>query len=109
MSESLILQSNTKEGKYKEILPQIKSLLSGETNRIANLSNLSAVLKSTFNFFWVGFYLVDKETKNELVLGPFQGDIACTRIKLGKGVCGKVLEQVLFFLMSTLRTTEYNM
>ena len=93
MSESLILQSNTKEGKYKEILPQIKSLLSGETNRIANLSNLSAVLKSTFNFFWVGFYLVDKETKNELVLGPFQGDIACTRIKLGKGVCGKAWKQ----------------
>ena len=93
MSESLILQSTSKEGKYKEVLPQIKSLLSGETNRIANLSNLSAVLKSTFNFFWVGFYLVDEETKNELVLGPFQGDIACTRIKLGKGVCGQAWEK----------------
>ena len=93
MAESLILQGTSKEDKYAEIIPQIKALLSGERNRIANLANVSAVLKSTFNFFWVGFYLVDEETKNELVLGPFQGDIACTRIKLGKGVCGKAWEQ----------------
>ena len=86
MAESLILQGTSKEDKYAEIIPQIKALLSGERNRIANLANVSAVLKSTFNFFWVGFYLVEKE---ELVLGPFQGSIACTRIKLGKGVCGK--------------------
>ena len=93
MADSLILQGTSKEDKYAEIIPQIKALLSGERNRIANLANVSAVLKSTFNFFWVGFYLVDEETKNELVLGPFQGDIACTRIKLGKGVCGKAWEQ----------------
>ncbi len=90
MAESLILQATSKEDKYAEIIPQIKALLSGERNRIANLANVSAVLKSTFNFFWVGFYLVEKE---ELVLGPFQGSIACTRIKLGKGVCGKAWEQ----------------
>jgi L-methionine (R)-S-oxide reductase len=90
MAESLILQGTSKEDKYAEIIPQIKALLSGERNRIANLANVSAVLKSTFNFFWVGFYLVEKE---ELVLGPFQGSIACTRIKLGKGVCGKAWEQ----------------
>lgn len=90
MADSLILQGTSKEDKYAEIIPQIKALLSGERNRIANLANVSAVLKSTFNFFWVGFYLVEKE---ELVLGPFQGSIACTRIKLGKGVCGKAWEQ----------------
>lgn len=90
MADSLILQGTSKEDKYAEIIPQIKALLSGERNRTANLANVSAVLKSTFNFFWVGFYLVEKE---ELVLGPFQGSIACTRIKLGKGVCGKAWEQ----------------
>lgn len=86
MAEELIInQSFDKESKYKDILPQIKSLIEGEENLIANLANISAALKQTFNFFWVGFYLVKN---NELVLGPFQGNIACTRIAFGKGVCG---------------------
>ncbi len=70
---------------YKEITPQIKSLVEDETDLIANLANISAVLKEAFGFFWVGFYLT-KET--QLVLGPFQGTLACTRINFNKGVCG---------------------
>lgn len=66
-------------------MPQLKGLLEGETDSIANFANISAALKQIFNFFWVGFYIVKKE---ELVLGPFQGTVACTRIKYGKGVCG---------------------
>ncbi len=86
MAESLaIATSAQKEERYKVLLPQIESLISGEPDLIANLSNIAAALKQTFNFFWVGFYLVKE---NELVLGPFQGPIACTRIGLGKGVCG---------------------
>lgn len=79
-------QQTTREATYQEILPQIESLLEGEPNLIANLANVSAVLRATFGFFWVGFYLVDGP---ELVLGPFQGPVACTRIGHGKGVCGK--------------------
>lgn len=90
MSENIILTEKTKQGKYQEILPQIYSLISHESNLVANCANTVAVLKEVFNFFWVGFYFTDKET--ELVLGPFQGPLACTRIKIGKGVCGKVLE-----------------
>jgi L-methionine (R)-S-oxide reductase len=86
MAEELIFSSNSKEVKYAELLTQIQALLSGENNQIANLSNVSSALKMAFDFFWVGFYLVDSE--NELVLGPFQGPIACTRIRKGKGVCG---------------------
>lgn len=86
MAEELIFSSDSKEVKYKELIPQIQALLSGENNQIANLSNVSSALKMAFDFFWVGFYLVDSE--NELVLGPFQGPIACTRIRKGKGVCG---------------------
>lgn len=85
MSESLIFTSNNKEIRYKELLPQIESLLSGESDLIANLANTSAALKMTFDFFWVGFYLVKE---NQLVVGPFQGPIACSRIFFGKGVCG---------------------
>lgn len=75
----------SKEEKYKALLPQLEALILGESDVIANLANISAALKSTFNFLWVGFYLVKND---ELVLGPFQGPIACTRIKKGKGVCG---------------------
>jgi L-methionine (R)-S-oxide reductase len=71
---------------YDEIVPQIESLISGETDTVANLANVAAVLKEAFNFFWVGFYLVKD---GELVLGPFQGPLACTRIKLDEGVCGR--------------------
>ena len=87
MAEDLsIIETGTKAEKYEALLPQIEGLLFGETNLIANLANISAALKEGMNFFWVGFYLVDSE--NELVLGPFQGPIACTRIRKGKGVCG---------------------
>ena len=85
MAENLIITGNNKAEIYQSLLPQIKSLVSGEDNLIANLANTAAVLKTAFNFLWVGFYLVDGD---ELVLAPFQGPIACTRIKKGRGVCG---------------------
>ena len=85
MAEDLYVSDGSKEEKYEMLLKQIKGLIEGESNLVANLANMSAALKETFNFFWVGFYLVDGE---ELVLGPFQGPIACTRIRKGKGVCG---------------------
>lgn len=86
MAEDLIIQDNlSKEEKYKVLVPQIKALLEGEDDVIANLSNVAAALKSTFNFWWVGFYIVKQ---NELVLGPFQGPVACTRIQKSRGVCG---------------------
>ena len=78
-------KSGTKEETYKSLLPQIRELIKNEPDLIANLANIAAALKQTFGFFWVGFYLVKG---NELVLGPFQGPVACTRIKFGKGVCG---------------------
>ena len=83
--ELLIVESATKEERYKSLIPQIDSLIKDEPDLIANLSNITAALKQTFNFFWVGFYIVKGD---ELVLGPFQGPIACTRISFGKGVCG---------------------
>jgi GAF domain-containing protein len=73
---------------YQQLIPQVTSLIEGEANLIANLANVAAALKQTFGFFWVGFYLVEND---ELVLGPFQGEIACTRIGIGKGVCGTCL------------------
>lgn len=90
MAETLIRTAQDKEGKYKEILPQIEALCSGESNLIAKLANASSALRMCFGFFWVGFYLVEGE---ELVLGPFQGDIACTRIGYGRGVCGTAWQQ----------------
>jgi len=86
MSHAIIISDNaSKKEKYISLLPQIESLIAVEPNLIANLANTSAALKQAFDFFWVGFYLVEGE---ELVLGPFQGPVACTRIKYGKGVCG---------------------
>lgn len=85
MAESLNITGTSKAEKYKALLPQVKALCEGENNRIANLANICAALKQTFGFFWVGFYIV---RGNELVLGPFQGPLACTRIAPGKGVCG---------------------
>ena len=86
MAEELIINTSlSKEEQYKAILPQIEMLVEGEGDLIANLSNIAAALKQTFNFFWIGFYMVKGE---QLVLGPFQGPIACTRINFGKGVCG---------------------
>ena len=86
MAEELIIINGKRADVYQSLLPQIKALVEGEPNLIANLSNICAALRQAFDFFWVGFYLIDSE--QELVLGPFQGDIACTRIQLGKGVCG---------------------
>ncbi|HTH55382.1 MAG TPA: GAF domain-containing protein [Cyclobacteriaceae bacterium] len=86
MAENLIVASSTEKAeRYETLVPQIESLIAGEPDLVANLSNIAAALKQTFNFFWVGFYLVKD---NVLVLGPFQGPIACTRIGFGKGVCG---------------------
>lgn len=86
MAEELIIaQSADKAEKYRTLVPQIEALVQGENDVVANLSNVAAALKQTMNFFWVGFYLVKD---NQLVLGPFQGPIACTRINFGKGVCG---------------------
>lgn len=86
MAEELIVsESQDKREKYESLMPQIKALVSGETDLIANLANVSAALKHGMGFFWIGFYLVKGD---ELVLGPFQGPIACTRIRPGKGVCG---------------------
>jgi L-methionine (R)-S-oxide reductase len=85
MSEDLMIINGTKEEQYKTLLPQIKALLEGEKDLVANLANVAAALKEQFSWLWVGFYLVKE---NELVLGPFQGPVACTRIKKGRGVCG---------------------
>ncbi|MCH7409574.1 GAF domain-containing protein [Belliella sp. DSM 111904] len=86
MAETLYIPTDAdKAKKYEAILPQIEALISGEADLVANLANIAAVLRTTFGFFWVGFYLVKDD---QLVLGPFQGPIACTRINLGRGVCG---------------------
>jgi L-methionine (R)-S-oxide reductase len=91
MAEDLsIIRNVNKEEQYQSLLPQIKGLLSGETDQVANLANVAAALKEQFDWFWVGFYLVKDD---ELVLGPFQGPVACTRIKKGRGVCGTSWER----------------
>lgn len=91
MAEELIIKKGTREEQYLDLIPQIAALLEGETDLIANLANISAALKQQFEWLWIGFYLVKDQ---ELVLGPFQGPIACTRIKKGQGVCGKAWEQM---------------
>ena len=90
MAEELIITATDKAGIYAEILPQIEAVVSAETDMVANMANVSAAIKECFDFWWVGFYLVEG---NELVLGPFQGPIACTRIRRGKGVCGTAWER----------------
>lgn len=86
MAEELLISTHqSKAETYQELLPQIKSLIEGEKNLVANLANIAGALKQTFNWWWVGFYWVDEK---DLVLGPFQGPIACTRIGFNKGVCG---------------------
>ncbi|MEO6404115.1 MAG: GAF domain-containing protein [Ferruginibacter sp.] len=87
MAEDLAIIEGTKEEQYQALLPQIQALLDGEKDLIANMANVSAALKEQFKWLWVGFYLVKKD---ELVLGPFQGPVACTRIAKGRGVCGTV-------------------
>lgn len=91
MAEDLnIVRSTDKIAQYQSIIPQIEALITGESDLVANLANICAALKEQFNWFWVGFYLVKD---NELVLGPFQGPVACTRIALGRGVCGTAWQQ----------------
>jgi GAF domain-containing protein len=100
MSEDLTVTTGTKKEQYQSLLPQINGLLEGEPDLIANLANITAALKEQFGWLWVGFYLVkpaaserSTEQENELVLGPFQGPIACTRIRKGRGVCGSSWEK----------------
>ncbi len=90
MAEDLTISEGDKKEQYESLLPQIQGLITGEPNLIANLANIAAALKVQFNWFWVGFYWV---IEDELVLGPFQGPVACTRIKKGRGVCGSAWEK----------------
>lgn len=85
MSEKLIIQGSTKQERYEALLPQVKAVVGGEPDLIANMANVASMLHETFGFWWTGFYRVEGE---ELVLGPFQGPMACTRIRKGRGVCG---------------------
>lgn len=90
MAEDLTIISGPKEDQYQSLIPQIKALLEGETDLVANLATVAAALKEQFNDLWVGFYLIKSfdSAQDELVLGPFQGPVACTRIQKGRGVCG---------------------
>lgn len=90
MAEDLTIATGTKQEQYEQLLPQIGGLITGEPDLIASLANVSAALKEQFHWWWIGFYLVKDE---ELVLGPFQGPVACTRIKKGRGVCGSSWQQ----------------
>lgn len=96
MAETLTISGGTKEAKYEELIPQVASMLEGEDDLIANMANVASMLHETFGFWWTGFYRV-KETEGNaddiLILGPFQGPLACTRIKKGKGVCGTAWER----------------
>lgn len=85
MSEQLIISGETKQERYEALLPQIKAVVEDEPDLIANMANVAAMLHETFGFWWTGFYRVEGQ---ELVLGPFQGPMACTRIRKGRGVCG---------------------
>lgn len=85
MEKDLIIQGETKQERYEVLLPQIAAVVEGEADLIANMANVAAMLHETFGFWWTGFYRVEGE---DLVLGPFQGPMACTRIRKGRGVCG---------------------
>lgn len=95
MADTLTISGHTKKEKYDSLLPQIKALVEVENDIIANISNIVAALKYGMNFFWVGVYFVKPTTsgEKELVLGPFQGPVACTRIPFGKGVCGSAWKE----------------
>lgn len=99
MAEELVIITGDKETIYNGLLPQIKALTTGEKNFIANLANIAAALKQALNYFWVGFYLVDGD---ELVLGPFQGSVACTRISHGRGVCGTAWREKKMILVENV-------
>jgi L-methionine (R)-S-oxide reductase len=97
MAEDLLIQKGTKQEQYESLIPQITGLLTGEDDLIANLANVVAALKEQFGWFWVGFYMVKKD---ELVLAPFQGPVACTRIKKGRGVCGTTWAEAKTLIVS---------
>jgi len=100
LSENIFISENsTKQQKYEELLPQLEHLLLPSDDLIANLANCSAALKTVFNFWWVGFYLVKN---NQLILGPFQGPVACTTIQLGKGVCGSSWQQAATIIVENV-------
>ena len=102
MSEELLIPTGVeKKEVYKAILPQLEALIAGETDLTANLANIAAVLKETFGWWWVGFYWVKND---ELILSPFQGPIACTRIKFGKGVCGTAWKEQKSLLVPDVNT-----
>lgn len=90
MAEDLLISKGNREEQYRSLVPQVRALLEGENDLVANLANVAAALKEQFGWLWIGFYLVKGE---ELVLGPFQGPVACTRIKKGRGVCGSCWEK----------------
>jgi GAF domain-containing protein len=90
MAEDLFIATGNKANQYESLIPQIKGLIEGEADLIANMANIAAALKEQFKWFWVGFYIVKKD---ELVVGPFQGPVACSRIRKGKGVCGTSWEK----------------
>ncbi|TAE71655.1 MAG: GAF domain-containing protein [Bacteroidetes bacterium] len=103
MAETLTITSTSRQEKYVDLIPQLKALLENETDLIANLANTAAALRQTFGFFWVGFYWVKG---NELVLAPFQGDIACTRIPFHKGVCGACYTQAQTLIVADVEKFE---
>ena len=90
MAEDLAIATGSKAAQYQSLIPRVKALMEGETDLVANLANVTAALKEQFGWLWVGFYIVKE---NELVVGPFQGPVACTRIRKGRGVCGSAWEK----------------
>jgi L-methionine (R)-S-oxide reductase len=96
MAEDLNILKGDKQSQYESLIPQIKALIAGEKNQVANLANIAAALKEQFNWWWVGFYWI---IEDELVLGPFQGPVACTRIKKSRGVCGACWEKEMTILV----------
>ncbi|MCX6190112.1 MAG: GAF domain-containing protein [Bacteroidetes bacterium] len=104
MSHIISIDSTySKEERYLQLLSQIKAIVAGETDLIANLANITSILKETFSWWWVGFYFVKE---NELVLGPFQGPLACTRIAFGKGVCGSAWSRKQTIMVDDVETFE---
>ncbi len=101
MSEDLTISEGTKDDQYRSLLPQIRALTEGENDLTANLANIAAALKEQFNWWWVGFYLVKND---ELVVGPFQGPVACTRIQKGRGVCGTSWKEARTLIVTDVDT-----
>ncbi|WP_293933058.1 GAF domain-containing protein [Iodobacter sp.] len=99
MAENLSIQGNSKEERYQNLLPQVLALIEGESDLIAAMGNACAAMHHTFGWLWTGFYIVKND---ELVLGPFQGPIACTRIQKGRGVCGSAWQQATTLVVSNV-------